>query len=273
MTDYEIAEKGSRLTFDSIGAYVRSLSLAGVDILMKTPDGEQTHGGAAILIPYANRVRNATYRWEGKDYHLPKNSGEHSIHGLTRTLNWDVYKESQKAVLTTIIRNEGYPEELGVRLNMAVDSNSFWIQMNFKNSGKTSVPLSPGMHPYFRFKDSWQIRAYAKIKMLEYADGYFPDGNMVRVDQDLLSSESGQAFDNCFTMGNRITLMLGNHSISIETENMPYFVIYNGRYSDGKSVAVEPMVGAPDAFNNRIGLVMLGPLEQFTCSAKFELIK
>ncbi|MEM0157037.1 MAG: aldose 1-epimerase [Thermoplasmataceae archaeon] len=273
MTGYEIAKGESKLTFDSIGAYVKSLSLSGTDILMSTPDGEQTHGGAALLIPYANRVRNATYYWNGRDYHLPKNNGDHSIHGLTRALNWDVQTEAQKAVLTTVIRNDGYPDGISVRLDMMVDTNSFWIHMNFKNSGKTSAPLSPGMHPYFRFLDSWKIRAYQEIKMLEYVDNYFPDGNMVSIDPAILSSESGRVFDNCFTMGNRVRLMLGDHSVDIETQNMPYFVIYNGRYSAGKSVAVEPMVGAPDAFNNHIGLVTLAPMQQFSCSAKFELVK
>ena len=81
MTVHEIKNRGSRLVFDSIGAYIKSLSLSGVDILMETPDGEQTHGGAALLIPYANRVRNASYTWNGKEYHLPKTMGNTAYMG------------------------------------------------------------------------------------------------------------------------------------------------------------------------------------------------
>lgn len=36
-----------------------------------------------------------------------------------------------------------------------------------------------------------------------------------------------------------------------------YFVIYNGKYSRGESVAIEPMTSAPDTFNNGIGVITL----------------
>ena len=273
MTVHEIKNRGSRLVFDSIGAYVKSLSLSGVDILMETPDGEQTHGGAALLIPYANRVRNASYTWNGEEYHLPKNNGQHSIHGLTRALDWDVLTEADETLLSTDIRNEGYPDGVQVKVRMLLNTDSFDVSMDFQNSGELPVPLSPGMHPYFIFKDRWQIRAYEEIRMLEYADEYFPDGNLIKTGADLLSSDSGKVLDNCFIMGNRLTLMLGTHSINVETHNMPYFVVYNGKYSAGKSVAVEPMVAPPDAFNNHIGLVTVSPGEHFSCNAKFELAR
>jgi aldose 1-epimerase len=271
MTTHEIVNGESRMTFDSIGAYIKSINLSGAGILMETPDGEQTHGGAAMLIPFANRVRNAEYNWEGKEYHLPKNNGDHSIHGLTRDLDWTVLTEATKSILSTDIRHEGYPNGVKVKVEMIVKKNSFEISMDFMNSGDLPVPLSPGMHPYFRFQDRWQVKAFDQIRMLEYVDDYFPNGNMIKTDPDVLSSESGKTFDNCFSMGNKLKLLLGSHAMLIETRNMPYFVVYNGKYSAGKSVAVEPMVAPPDAFNNHIGLVTVEPGRSFSCGARFEL--
>jgi aldose 1-epimerase len=273
MTVYEIENSGSKVIFDSIGAYIKSLNLAGVDILMETPDGEQTHGGAAMLIPYANRVRNASYTWNGKVYHLPKNNGQHSIHGLTQGLEWNVLTEAGGTVLSTDIRHEGYPDGVQVKVRMMLNTDSFEVSMDFLNSGKIPVPLSPGMHPYFCFEGRWRIRAYEEIKMFEYKDEYFPDGNVMKIDPGLLSSDSWKIFDNCFIMGNRLTLMLGTHSVNLETHNMPYFVVYNGKYSAGKSVAVEPMVAPPDAFNNQIDLVTVLPGQHFSCGARFELAR
>ena len=59
--------------------------------------------------------------------------------------------------------------------------------------------------------------------------------------------------------------------IKLERKNMPYFVLYNGKYSRGESVALEPMTGAPDAFNNRIGITEVEPAGEFTCGFKISI--
>ncbi|MEM4777996.1 MAG: hypothetical protein QW062_00930 [Thermoplasmatales archaeon] len=131
------------------------------------------------------------------------------------------------------------------------------------------APLSIGLHPYFLHGGSWKVRQPSKVKKLNYIDTYFPDGTMTEINSEYLSSGNQREFDNCFLVGPSLSLETAHHIIDIQTENMNYFVIYNGKYSSGKSVAVEPMTSAPDAFNNGIGLITLKSNSKFTCSSTF----
>lgn len=265
MSLHVIQSGNSFLEFDTHGAYIRSLSLSGAEILMKSSDGHQTHGGCAALIPYANRVRNASYLWCGKRYSLPRNNGDHSIHGFAKDQNWTVEISGNKATLTTELSASGYPSRVKCSIVMEIFAERLSVGMGFLNEGEIKAPLSPGFHPYFLFKDRWQITPVKEPMMLEYEDSFFPTGELIPFDPMELSSDSGRIFDNCFRMGQSIKLNLGHLSLNLRNENMPYFVVYNGKYSGGVSVAVEPMVGAPDAFNNGMGLITLDPGNQFHC--------
>ncbi|MEM0139200.1 MAG: aldose 1-epimerase, partial [Ferroplasma sp.] len=95
-----VKEGNSYAEFSSIGAYLIKLVLNGVEIIRKSNDGISTHGGAAVLIPFGNRIRNAEYTYNGKKYLLPKNDGKNSIHGLVRDINFDYETENTQAIFT-----------------------------------------------------------------------------------------------------------------------------------------------------------------------------
>lgn len=77
--------------------------------------------------------------------------------------------------------------------------------------------------------------------MLNYVDTFFPDGTTTDIESGLLSSKIDKEFDNCFLVGPELILRTKEGTIKIQTENMNYFVLYTGKYSNRKSVAVEPM--------------------------------
>lgn len=259
------------MEIDSHGAYLKTLSLSNREILMPSPDGNQTHGGCALLVPYANRVRNAAYSWKGKEYHLPKNDGANSIHGLTKDMNWESSVKGTEIELSTVIEDEGYPSILKCNVIYRLNDASLEVDMLFMNAGGEGVPLSVGMHPYFNHAGNWSIEPASTMKMLNYADSYFPDGTSKGINPPIISSEDQREYDNCFLVGSSVKLTAKDYEMKIATSNMDYFVVYNGKYANRQSVAVEPMTSAPDAFNNRIGLVTLEPSKTFSCSAKFSI--
>ena len=75
--------------FNSRGAYLEYLEKDGIDLIRKSLDGNSTHGGGAVLFPFGNRVRNAEYTYDNRNYQLPRNDGKNSIHGLVRDLIFD----------------------------------------------------------------------------------------------------------------------------------------------------------------------------------------
>ncbi|MEM0135657.1 MAG: aldose 1-epimerase [Thermoplasmatales archaeon] len=269
MTSHIINLDRSWAVIDSCGAYIRSLWLSHNEILMESEDGNQTHGGCASLIPFANRVRDASYSWIGRRYYLPRNDRNNSIHGFTKDMNWDISTGDTKMILNSEIDREDYPSRLKCQSTIELKEDSILIRFTISNVGDIDAPLSIGLHPYFLHGGWWKVREPSKVKELNYADKYFPDGTMTEVVSEYLSSGNGREFDNCFLVGPSLGLETAHHIIDVQTENMNYFEIYNGKYSNGKSVAVEPMTSAPDAFNNGIGLVTLRSNSKFTCSSAF----
>lgn len=273
MESIRVSVGESMIEIERKGAHIRSLILGGIDVLMPAIDEVQTHGGCALLIPFANRVRNAEYEWEGKKFKLPKNNGKNSIHGLTRDIIWEQTASYGRIESTTYIENDGYPSTLDCRVIFELSSTSLAVKLLFRNSGKTSAPLSVGLHPYFRHKGRWDVVSPGVMKGLGTIDQYFPDGSLVDINPPRLSSMDERAYDNCFLVGSSVTLDTTDYALNIRTVGMDYFVVYNGKYSRAESVAVEPMTSAPDAFNNQIGLLTLDAGESLSCSAEFSLKK
>lgn len=261
-----ISERDSSAIIDETGAYLSSLSLSGKEIIKKSGDGEQTHGGCAVLIPYAGRIRNATYSYEGKTYMLPRNNGENSIHGLLKDKVWKVKSQEQNAVkLSSNLVDPGYPTAIDTTITYSLDGTSLTVTTQVTNSGSERAPLLIGFHPYFLFKGGWRISHDEDMRELNFRDGFFPDGTTEPVNFNSMEKMNEMNFDNCFAGGGKITLLSEEGKITLSRRNFEYLVIYNGAYSEGRSVAIEPMTGAPDAFNNGIGLIEVEPASSFLC--------
>lgn len=261
----------SRADIEQLGAYISTLKIGSTEIFKKSNDGRQTHGGCAVLSPFANRVRNATYTFEGKQYVLPKNAGEHSIHGLLKDLIWNIESSgnASEISLSSRLNHPGYPSVLHSRLLYSISSDGFTVNYKATNAGTSNLPLMIGFHPYFLVGKEWSIDYKGTMRKLVYEDQFFPNGEMETV--DLMSGNMNHSvFDNCFLFDGDIRLISSNATVLIRRFKMPYIVIYNGIFAEQISVAIEPMTGAPDAFNNHMGLLKLASGESFQCG--FELM-
>lgn len=266
--EVRIASGQSYAVVDPNGAWISRLVLNADEILKKSGDGKPTHGGACSLIPFAGRVRNASYSLDGRTYTLPANDGDNSIHGFTRNLPFrtDVAGDGSSAVFRTSAVNAGYPSRLDVAITMRIGPSWFALAYDVKNSGDRRAPLVIGCHPYFLIHDKWRLLHEGRLERLIMSDGYFPDGRTVTANFNSVENMGENEFDDCFRGGGTLTLRDGKRDVVIKRNNMDYVLLYNGRYADGTSVAIEPMTGAPDAFNNGIGLCLLDPETSFSCS-------
>ncbi len=245
------------------GAHLDSLFFKGRNMLLENYDNSPTHYGAAFLFPYAGRVKDAIYPFDGIYYQLPKNDGENSIHGLVLDKIFSFRKpEENRAVLSYVLDDNAYPSILSVDVEFMVSENTFETDVRVKNEGQKRSPLLIGFHPYFNFGGSWILKPETETKILEY-DGYFPTGRMERYNFD--DDSFKKQYDNEFMGGGNLVLRGSSFTMTMIRKNMPFFVIYNGKYSKGYSLAVEPMTGAVDSFNNGIGLIKLDPDEEFEC--------
>ena len=254
------------------GAYVSRMFLRGIRIFKESHDMVDTHGGMAILAPFANRIRNGEYTYDGKKYSLPKNNEGNAIHGFAKSKDFSIVNQVESAItLESVISDPGYPGKIRLAVSYSLSNNKFEVVSKATNESDIYLPYQIGFHPYFSFLDAWQISTDYPVAALRYQDKYFPDGECSLFDPFKLTSDQSTVLDTCYLSGGKIFFSTKTHRITIERENLPYFVLYNGSYSEGKSVAIEPMSAPPDCFNNGFGLKRIKPKNDVVCSFTIQI--
>ncbi len=259
----KIGDSENFVEFQDNGAYVTALRLSGRDILKIPSDDIYTHGGMAVLAPFANRIRGATYSYNGHQYSLTQNSEGNAIHGFAKESKFVlVERKENEARLQSDLRNAGYPGSLEFTISYSLMSSEFRCRVVARNRSDQKVPFQLGFHPYFLVNPDWSISCEEPVAKLNYVDSYFPDGSATIHDPFYVESSSAPRLDNCYFSPGVLKLSDGKRNLLLVRHNMPYFVLYNGKYADGISVAMEPMSAPPDCFNNKIGLRIISPGEE-----------
>ena len=140
------------------------------------------------------------------------------------------------------------------------------------------MPLSDGWHPYFKFDQSinnLSLKINA-AQILEFDDKLLPTGKIFPFNKfQTLEKLNDKFFDNCFLLKNTTEPACIIEDIKnklrlkiLPSENYPYLQVYTPPHR--KSIAIENLSSAPDAFNNKMGLIILQPSESKTFTTTFQ---
>lgn len=252
---------GISAKIDTVGAYLSELNIDGQRVLKPSSDGVSVHGGSAVLIPYSGRVRRGIYSFEGHRYSLPVNDGSgNSIHGFVRDTHFHtVSRKRDRIVLRTEISGKGYPSTLSLNVKYRLSPHKILTSFTISNTGPVNAPLLVGSHPYFSVSEEWKLRFSRPLIRLKAEDIFFPTGETEKAGR--LYTNKHEAFDESlfFKGGGRITLESEAAQVEILRHNLNFITLYTGDYTEGRSLAIEPQSGVPDAFNNGIGLKIIKP--------------
>lgn len=233
-----------------VGAYLFSLRRDDKDLILQGNMERMTRGGMALLIPFANRIKGGKYTFEGRTYSLPVNSEGNAIHGFAKDVRWHVDEvDEDRAKLSVTLKNAGYPSELKCEVTYELSQSSIEVSMGITNMGDMDAPLTVGAHPYFIVKGKWDLdpKVFTRLEL----ENKIPNGKMSEWRVDASAS-----IDDCFLFDGKVTLTSEWSKVEVESTNMKYLQIFNGV---NDAVALEPMSGAPDAYNNGMGLTVLRP--------------
>lgn len=257
----------SSATIDAAGAYLRRLRIAGIPILKETSDMQPTHGGMALLAPYANRIRDGTYSFMGKEYHFQTNKEGNSIHGFAKDSMFQVVRRTRaRLLLHSLLSDDGYPGALDLLVTFIISPDKLEVKIRAENDSNTVLPFQLGFHPYFLYKENWKAKASGTILKLSSKDNFFPNGTGEFIKADSLKSSNYGSIDNCFWVDGSFSMDLGTHILRLMRSGLPFVQFYNGKHAQNRSIAVEPMTAPPDCFNNRIGILEIQPGEFKTFS-------
>lgn len=276
-----------RVVVTEVGGGLREYTVAGRHLLDGYGAGEMCSGGRGqVLIPWPNRLNAGRYRFGGGHHQLPisKPDEGNAIHGLVRWEGWKVVDlRPDRAVVGHVVHaRPGYPFTLAVEIDYRLSDAGLAVTTTATNTGSTPLPYGAGFHPYVRVGtdhvDDALLELPAAIRM-ETDDRGIPTGRKLAVagspyDYRDPRPVGATALDTCFTAlapgGDgaitRVTLSTadGDEAVTVWMDQFfPYVMVFTGDSlapdRRRRSLAVEPMTCAPDAFGNGLGLRVLEP--------------
>jgi aldose 1-epimerase len=146
-----------------------------------------------VLVPFAGRIADARYRFNGGDYDLQPGAApakRESRHGFVRDADFAVAElaadaGSARATLSTSVgRQPGYPFAIELSVNLTLDATGLGLAVRMRNGGDKPAPCFFGWHPYFRVSDG-----HADEWMLE-----IPAQTLIRTDADLIALAGNAAY-------------------------------------------------------------------------------
>jgi aldose 1-epimerase len=236
-------------------------------------------GRGQLLVPWPNRIEDGRYEFGGRWYQLPLDEPErqNAIHGLVRWSHWSVMDRAADRVAFehVLYPCPGYPFSLALRVEYSLSDEGLTVRTEATNVGLESAPYGAGSHPYLAVDhdvvDEVELRVPAATVLFANERG-IPIGSGSVEDEGLDFRKSGPIgsveLDHCFTYlererDGRARVRVGTTTLWAD-ESYPYLMIFTG---DGlpdverRSIAVEPMTCAPNAFRSGEGLVRLEPGE------------
>lgn len=259
------------------GALISKLVLGNEDVIkypLKEDDPKKGYP-SALLFPFPNRIKDARYTFEGKEYSLEINDTDshNAIHGLIAFERFEIVSQSEnKAKLKFSYQgqNEGYPFPFDFTVEYVLTANQLNIVVEGLNTGETNMPVGFAWHPYFGFGSNpvgeMTIKAPRRIKM-ELSERNIPTGESEMERAGLIPLKN-TILDNVFTIPeaevngeNTIELRFKKKKLFVTQktgrDKLNYFVLYTPPSRD--CIAIEPQSCNTNAFNNLEGLVILKP--------------
>lgn len=242
---------------------------------------------SAKLSPFACRVKNSKYKFGENSYLLSKFALRGTaIHGLIYNAAFEIteqFKDDEKALvkLSYVYDNEmeGYPFKFKSEVEYQLTAgNALTVKTTVTNVGDQLMPVVDGWHPYFTLGDSinnYQVEFQSK-EMLEFDEDLVPTGKLIPYQEfSSLKNFGTNELDNCFTLNfaecqPMCVIRHPQKKVQIEfhpDKSYPYLQLYTPEHR--KSIAVENLSGAPDAFNNGMGLKVLTRGESAIFTTKF----
>lgn len=138
-----------------LGGAVGSFSVGGRDILRPTPaDATDPLETACFpLVPYANRIAEGRFTFEGADYALPPNHPAFPgpLHGLGWMKAWSVTEhDATTAILKcTHSADAHWPWDWSAVERFELIDGALRITLELTNLSQQSMPAGLGLHPYF----------------------------------------------------------------------------------------------------------------------------
>lgn len=219
------------------GGRVRQTTAWGVPLLHDAPSANVLMGGSYPMAPWAGRVRDGRFDFDGAEYTLAPNVGPHPLHGVAFDRPWTVVASTPSSCHLSI----DLEWVLGGRAEQTIElvaTDTAMIEVRFVlavTAGERAMPAVIGWHPCFRPASTLET---------SFTSMYRRDAEGVAIDE--LVDVAPLPWDDCFVAGpTPPRLVVDGITVVVETD-CDHCVVYT---EDPSATCVEPQSGPPDAFH------------------------
>ncbi|WP_188793538.1 aldose 1-epimerase [Dyella nitratireducens] len=191
--------------------------------------------GSYPMVPWAGRIRRGRFRFEGQDYQLPINLGDHAIHGVALAMPWqvDVQAFSHVELSLALPTDERWP--FGGSVHQRIEVHEDQVRMTLTvRAGKRAMPATIGWHPWFQKPDRVDIHPGQVYPRDAEGIATLP-----------LAEPPPGPWDDCFLNDRPVLMHRLGQSVRL-TSDCNHLVVYD---EPTHATCIEPQSGPPDAFN------------------------
>ncbi len=280
----------------AIGGSIAAFQCGDQPILRPTPSRALAEGAVRDfacfpLIPFSNRIADATLHWAGCEYGLTRyiDAEPHAIHGNGWQRAWSVMRREASRLAIELehdaagvrAREWPFPYRARQRFNLIVDASAVRLELGLEieNTGSHPFPFGLGWHPYFH-RDRETELGFAARGVWHTHPSRLPvrfDAVPRKWNFDPPRPIGASVMDNCFAGWRRpVTVRWPTRKLAAEIaadSACDYLVVFvPSDKSGGQSFfAIEPVTHMTDAFNRTgtdgdTGTRVLAPGACFSCT-------
>lgn len=276
-----------------VGASLRELTVDGVDLIARYPDGLPTPSASGItLTPWPNRVRDGrwTQRGETRQLALSEPALGNASHGLLRFFPYAAAAAggAELTLAAAVYPQTGYPFHLDTRVTFTLARRGLVVTHAIVNLGTDDAPVARGFHPFLCVGDVPEsdlvlrspgaTRFVVDERKLPTAEEPVDAATDLRAgrrvgDLDLDTAYGDLARDVAGSARTTLTSPDGRTLTVWQGAGLDYVQVFTTDRYPGRpwAVAIEPMSAPADAFNSGRGLRWLAPGESSSVQWGIEL--
>jgi aldose 1-epimerase len=238
------------------GARLSNLRFDGQEILSQHHDTDSLAWGCYPMVPWAGRMRDATFVHRGITHHVPSDPdpllAPHAIHGLVHNAAWKIVSVSATRATLRIDFDHRWPFAGWVEHLVSVDDTSIemrlTVSMNEKaiqTATKTDMPAQVGWHPWF--VRPLQIQTAFKTMYVRDTSG-IATTQVVTPTTLHMTGHTPSPLDDCFTDADAPPTLTFSNGLVVRLESdCSHWVVYN---KPAHAICVEPQSGPPNGLNS-----------------------
>ncbi|MFM8002690.1 MAG: aldose epimerase [Actinomycetota bacterium] len=218
------------------GGRLASLIAFGRELLIvKNSETNPQRWGSYPMVPYAGRVREGRFSFDGIDHNLELSMPPHAIHGTVLDRPFEVLDANSTSVSMQIDLGDRFAFEGLVTQTISLVDDVLNCSLTVQTRSPR-MPVQVGWHPWF----ARPCRLEA-----EFSEMYVRDAAGIPTGRTI--APPPPPYDDCFRGSRRSPRIIFDESIHVTVESdCSHWVVYD---QPEHAICVEPQSGPPDGFN------------------------